>query len=315
MSVNNIYCSNCGKKGHLFKNCKFPIISFGIICIKLENININKLLLNAKNLIDNSLVQNNENNINYNELPFLTEKEYNKKIKFVMIRRKNSFTYIDFMRGKYNTYDIDYLFNLFNLMTITELNNLREKTFDELWEDLWNIKLPNNIYKVEYNNSKNKFNELKKGKIINIYNIPINISIDYIIKHNYTKWKEPEWGFPKGRRNYKETEYNCAIREFIEETNFKENEIELINIEPLIELFIGSNGVKYKHKYFIAQSIPKKKVKIDINNKYQLNEISDIKWMNFNEAKNNIREYNLEKKNILNNIYNLLKMLVVRNNI
>ncbi len=37
--------------------------------------------------------------------------------------------------------------------------------------------------------------------------------------------------------------------------------------------------------------------------------------MNFNEAKNNIREYNLEKKNILNNIYNLLKMLVVRNNI
>lgn len=314
MSVNNIYCSNCGKKGHLFKNCKFPIISFGIICIKLENININKLLLNAKNLIDNSLVQNNENNINYNELPFLTEKEYNKKIKFVMIRRKNSFTYIDFMRGKYNIYDIDYLFNLFNLMTVVELNNLREKTFDELWEDLWNIKLPNNIYKVEYNNSKNKFNELKKGKIINIYNIPINISIDYIIKHNYTKWKEPEWGFPKGRRNYKETEHNCAIREFIEETNFKENEIELINIEPLIELFIGSNGVKYKHKYFIAQSIPKKKVKIDINNKYQLNEISDIKWMNFNEAKNNIREYNLEKKNILNNIYNLLKMLVVRNN-
>ena len=65
MSVNNIYCSNCGKKGHLFKNCKFPIISFGIICIKLENININKLLLNANNLIDNSLVQNNENNMNY----------------------------------------------------------------------------------------------------------------------------------------------------------------------------------------------------------------------------------------------------------
>ncbi len=36
--------------------------------------------------------------------------------------------------------------------------------------------------------------------------------------------------------------------------------------------------------------------------------------MGYEEAIQNIRNYNLEKINILNSIYNLLKMLIVRNN-
>ena len=30
--------------------------------------------------------------------------------------------------------------------------------------------------------------------------------------------KNPEWGFPKGRRNLKERDRECAVREFSEET-------------------------------------------------------------------------------------------------
>ena len=28
-----IYCGNCGKKGHVYKNCYKPIISLGILCV------------------------------------------------------------------------------------------------------------------------------------------------------------------------------------------------------------------------------------------------------------------------------------------
>jgi len=32
-------CRNCGINGHIYKNCPHPIISFGIICYKIENNN------------------------------------------------------------------------------------------------------------------------------------------------------------------------------------------------------------------------------------------------------------------------------------
>ena len=33
MKNNFIFCSNCGKSGHLFQQCKQPITSVGIIAI------------------------------------------------------------------------------------------------------------------------------------------------------------------------------------------------------------------------------------------------------------------------------------------
>ena len=34
----NLYCTNCNKKGHIYKNCLEPIISNGIISIFIENL-------------------------------------------------------------------------------------------------------------------------------------------------------------------------------------------------------------------------------------------------------------------------------------
>ena len=58
-----------------------------------------------------------------------------------------------------------------------------------------------------------------KEKIINNdgnYNKDI---INYI-NSSTTKWVEPEWGFPKGRRNPGERDIACGTREFIEETGY-----------------------------------------------------------------------------------------------
>ena len=32
----NIYCKNCGKPGHLYKNCLEPATSYGIISFKFD---------------------------------------------------------------------------------------------------------------------------------------------------------------------------------------------------------------------------------------------------------------------------------------
>ena len=80
ISKNNV-CNNCGKQGHMFHQCKLPITSYGIIAFRY--------------------------NINNN-------------VEYLMIRRKDSFGYIDFVRGKYTPYNIEQVQNIFNEMSVLE---------------------------------------------------------------------------------------------------------------------------------------------------------------------------------------------------
>ena len=81
------------------------------------------------------------------------------------------------------------------------------------------------------------------------------IHLEFIKKHklhlfnNTIHWDEPEWGFPKGRRNYKEKDLECALREFEEETGIQKSSLTIIkNLNPFEEIFTGSNLKSYKHK-------------------------------------------------------------------
>ena len=56
------YCNNCGNIGHLYRDCRHPILSYGII------------------LYDDSIKED---------------------VKIIMIERKDSISYIEFLRGKY----------------------------------------------------------------------------------------------------------------------------------------------------------------------------------------------------------------------
>jgi 8-oxo-dGTP pyrophosphatase MutT (NUDIX family) len=133
------------------------------------------------------------------------------------------------------------------------------------------------------------------------------------IKRNHldlfdVKWKEPEWGFPKGRRNYKEKDLECALREFEEETGYSKKTLSLIkNLNPYEELFTGSNLKSYKHKYFIAMM----KYEDSHSLNYQRSEIGDMKWFTLDEALGRIRDYNIEKKELLLSLDDLLKNNII----
>ena len=120
-----------------------------------------------------------------------------------------------------------------------------------------------------------------------------------MINNSKTSWNEPEWGFPKGRRNYLENDLDCAIREFTEETGLINKNFKIIkNILPYDEIFIGSNYKSYKHKYYLAYL---ENSDINIKN-YQKSEVSNAKWATLNECLQLFRPYNLEKKDIIKKI-------------
>ena len=222
----------------------------------------------------------------------------NNIIKYLCIRRKDSLGYVDFMRGKYNIYNKHHLLNILNEMTTYEKENLVNNDFQTLWINLWGTKEDvNNEYVLSYE----KFITLKKGILLE----KDSYNLESLLKQCDSKWKEPEWGFPKGRRNYREKDLETAIRETNEETGYKTSDIDLIeNLYPFEEIFTGSNFKSYKHKYYLGYISYEKTLK---NNNFQKNEISKMEWKNFEQTLNCIRPYNIEKKEILKKCNRFLK--------
>ena len=60
------YCNNCGNFGHIYRNCRHPILSYGIILYHKE-----------------------------------TENDGKCKYRIIMVERKDSLSYIEFIRCRY----------------------------------------------------------------------------------------------------------------------------------------------------------------------------------------------------------------------
>ena len=313
MDINHIdrlaYCINCGKEGHVSKKCLCPIISLGIICIKIniDDFDFNSIIGYSKKIQNNYLFSSDE----INKLKKIKRKidliNLNNDIEYLLIRRKNSLNYVEFIRGKYDINNLDYLIKSFNFITIEEREFIKNNNFNVLWKALWGM----DDNKSEYKESNEKFNLLKNGIIIKKNEINIEVNLNKLIDNSIYNFAVPEWGFPKGRRNLKEKNIDCAKREFEEETNINCNEINIINMTPLEETYMASNNLKYRHIYYISQIRDKKKLlELDKDNINQKIEIGDIRWFKFNDALINIRDYNIEKKNILVNLHLLIKYMI-----
>jgi len=80
---------------------------------------------------------------------------------------------------------------------------------------------------------------------------------------------------------------------------------------PLEETYMASNNLKYKHIYYISQIKNNNyELLIDKDNFSQNIEIGDIKWLKFNDALLKIRDYNIEKKNVLLNLHLNIKYII-----
>jgi 8-oxo-dGTP pyrophosphatase MutT (NUDIX family) len=244
---NNIYCRNCGKRGHKYKDCLYPRLSYGIVL-------------------------------------------FNDKDEIVMIERKDSISYIEFLRGKYKIEDSKYIQLLFNRMSVLEKDVILNNNFNILWNNLWYSNISS---KKDYLRSYNKFILLDLKNYIN------NSTINYL---------NNEWEIPKGRRNLNETDIECAKREFQEETNIAQNDYDLLkNIEPFEEEYIGSNNIVYKNIYYIGKiKVNNYNLYIDKQNRDQVSEIRTIKWFSIIDCLTRIRDYSDYKLNVVDKIFNFI---------
>jgi len=82
------------------------------------------------------------------------------------------------------------------------------------------------------------------------------------------------WDFPKGHVEEKETEIQTAIREVKEETNI---DVEVNEKFRYTTKYSPKEDVMKEVVYFLAKNISD-------NKEAQLEEVSEVKWVNFEEA-------------------------------
>jgi len=282
-------CLNCGKSGHLLKVCSEPVVSYGIICFKFSN-ELNVCNKHIENFFYNKFLDicefNYQNLENIKYIPMF----YN-KIKLLMIRRKNSLNYIEFIRGKYDVKNKEHIEKMFKFMTKDENIRIKSEDFESMWNDLWKETAKSKVYQKEFSNSKSKFEELKSKNFFEL-----------IEPESLSSYLEPEWGFPKGRRNMSEKNLDCAIREFYEETNYSLTNMHILErLNCLEEEYEGTNQVKYKHVYYIGSS--EEDENAELNNVNNINEIGEIGWFTVPEALEKIRPYYDSRIKIIHQLY------------
>jgi hypothetical protein len=141
--IRNNICNNCGKQGHMFHQCKLPITSYGIILFRYNN----------------------------------------NQIEYLMIRRKDSFGYIDLLRGKYVLTNIEQIQNIFNEMSLEEKQRIKENDFVTLWKNMWGETVLNSQYK----------NEELSSYIILIILLRIQLHLGKKLNGKYQKVDEIIW--------------------------------------------------------------------------------------------------------------------------
>jgi 8-oxo-dGTP pyrophosphatase MutT (NUDIX family) len=252
MDIKTMYCNNCGERGHAFKTCKDPITSCGVFLLR--------------EIYEPMKLPNNPSNVSV-----------------IMVKRKDSMAYMEFIRGKYDLINLNFVKKLISNMTIDEQKKITTESFDTLWANMWGQ--GRDTHSTEYEISKKQYDTLDRASIV---------------KEVPSAYKEPEWGFPKGRRMKGETDEACALREFWEETNIPADAYDVVPNVSYTEILTGTNDFKNKHEYLVA--LLKNSKLINSSEKLtpmQKKEVSAVSWKTLKDARSITRPHYVERKKIL----------------
>jgi len=229
-------------------------------------------------------------------------KRIKSEINYLLVQRKDTYSHVEFLRGKYKLNNMKYINILLENMSEKEIKSFHTKSFNELWNQLW-MKKTEKKFNKEYEISKTKFEKLKKEVILHNKTYSLNKLINKIPKFK----KDTSWGFPKGRKMKNEINLHCAMREFEEETNYKRYDYKILNDIILKETIVGVNGITYQHYYYLAEDLSNNKPYLDEKNLNQITEIKDIKFFSYNKCYKLFNNTAIPKLTVLIKAQNLIQ--------
>lgn len=231
---------------------------------------------------------------------------------YLLVKRPHSESYIDLIRSNYRE---GQLFFMIQYLPLEDRERILSHDYDNLWLDLHMKPAEGDVYEF----GKETFNKLLPHFKELFDKVP---SIDPQGKFL--------WGFPKGRAQWYDTRnlsiisnpeetsspirnltpessFECAIREFTEETNgIIVKEDQLMFQDPIIERYLGSNSKNYQTNYFVFQTDTLHDVKQFSRTDTPIRSISNdeidlIKWVPLKELDKYLRPSRIELIDFIEN--------------
>jgi 8-oxo-dGTP pyrophosphatase MutT (NUDIX family) len=282
-------CLNCGEAGHFHRSCRNAVTSYGIIAVAFgEELRGAAVSDNAYKCLKHK---------DYSELPLSNATEMKVACEgeplFLLIQRKNSMGFVDLCRGKYYNHNStlaqqhECMMTHIRELTCEERDLICRLPFDQIWSYLW-VNHAAHAFRREYETAKRLFYER---------------NVMEHVRKSDCHYHMTELEVPKGRRQVIEQPIDCAKREFFEETAFSPDDVKILDISPVVEEFVGTNDIRYRHIYFFAHmrvgaSLPR----LDRNDEMQAGEIRNVGWFTLDDCQKVFRPYNDEKMKVLTNV-------------
>lgn len=219
-------------------------------------------------------------------------------IRYFLHERRFSVAYQALVMGNFNAHDISFLVKLLQRTSAEERRRICRWSFKKIYCHLWGWF--DTFYQEKYNRVKTKWNILRRGLIISTgldtQQVMSWKTLCAMVAHSAQKKNTYE--FPKGKREWVdgklESEWDCAVREFDQETQYGLRNCRLVPFQkPLVETFVGMNELEYTHKYYLM------KCETMGNHAKQSSEARRIRWLTLEEALENIWEDETSKRQML----------------
>jgi 8-oxo-dGTP pyrophosphatase MutT (NUDIX family) len=175
------------------------------------------------------------------------------KYEILLVRKNNTFAFNSFVLQKHSRSNPQKILNLLNNMTFDEKLTLSTLDFGHIW------------HRFQFSNPKSPFlashTKIKKEDYSRFVYCDTNFSRSFLSDRGTlllelierSHFASDLWEIPKGRKNPREKDLNCAIREVSEETGISHNQYTILNDSPK-QITQSTKFVKYESYYFVAMA-------------------------------------------------------------
>lgn len=235
----------------------------------------------------------------------------NNQVEILMVKKRFTYHYFNFIFGYYKKYNNKQLQYLFNNMTFNEKIDILSLKFNNMWYRLW-LCDPEKYYDT---NDENHIKHMKcffrkKAKFETIFMKDNGKRLRRLI--NSSSNSVTPWEIPKGNPNSNELDINCAIRELEEETGIYTDKYSLLWNEKPVKSTNKDDDVIYTSIYYIAylnkNNTWEPSIKFETNNQ---SEVEEIQWVTLDEIK--FLNLNEKSKKKIISLYNKISKIFKHN--
>jgi 8-oxo-dGTP pyrophosphatase MutT (NUDIX family) len=195
-------------------------------------------------------------------------RSHNNSTQVLLIRRRLSFEFCTFVCGNYTLRTLP---QLLDKMTLDEKLCIISWDFKYIW---YTYSL-NNRYTREYIQKKSKFDNLI---------IKHQSEIKRMIRESKNMSSDALWELPKGRKmNKRETDIQCAVREFGEESAIPKSYYTLSPTK--YSTYSYNDDETYVIKYYIATTNQYIASSILIDDLKQVQELREVRWVELDDVR------------------------------